>query len=56
MEPIPQADLTDTPFAGLTVYRLEESDEAPDDAVCKTATQFLDQDAQPIGPPKQMIG
>lgn len=52
MEPIPQDQLVDSPFAGLTVYPLgDEDDNHPEGAVCKTATQYLDAEGQPLNPP-----
>lgn len=53
MEPelISQDLLEGTVFAGLAVYSVEDDDQAPEGAVCKTATQYLDKDGQPLNPP-----
>lgn len=49
MKQIPAEQLVDTPFAGLTVF--EAGDDAPEGAVCRTETQFLDENGQPLAPP-----
>lgn len=51
MTPIEKDLLVGGPFAGLDVFELEEGDGAPDGAVCKTATQFLDDAGNPLNPP-----
>jgi hypothetical protein len=52
MEQISQDLLEGGPLSGLTVYELdEEDDDAPEGAVCKTATQYLNAEGQPLNPP-----
>jgi hypothetical protein len=55
-QPIPQEKLEGSVFAGLTVYSIDKDKKAPKGAVCKTATQYLDKDGQPLAPPVDLLG